>query len=143
MLVAATTAGTASAQLTNFSLGPRVGYDFDWEALTIGVDARAGMGTLPVDFNVTLDYFFLEKYEVLNDDFSRSLFKLTANAIYEFGIDNQAFTPYAGGGLAISRYSLDYDTGFGNVDASDTNVGLNVIGGAYFGSGSMRPFAQL
>ena len=35
------------------------------------------------------------------------------------------------------------DTGLGNVDASDTNLGLNVIGGAYFGSGSMRPFAQL
>src|SRR5690606_5443477 len=90
------------------------------------------------------DYFFLEDVDIISEEYSQSLFKFTANAIYEFGIDNQAFTPYAGGGLAITRYSAEYDAGaFGSVDASDTNVGLNVMGGAYFGSGSMRPFAQL
>ncbi len=143
-LVAATTVGTASAQLTNVAIGPRAGYDFDWESLFIGVDARAGFGTLPVSFSVTGDYFFLDDYASFGVDASQSLFKITANAIYEFGIDNQVFTPYAGAGLAISRWSVDVDTGgFGNFDASDTSVGLNLLGGAYFGSGSLRPFAQL
>jgi opacity protein-like surface antigen len=133
----------ASAQLSNIGIGPRAGYDFDWESLFIGVDARAGVPTLPVGFNVSADYFFLEDVEGFGGDFSQSLIKITLNAIYEIGIDNQVFTPYVGAGLAIARYSADVDTGFGNVDASDTDLGLNVLGGAYFGSGSLRPFAQL
>ena len=133
----------ASAQLSNIGIGPRAGYDFDWESLFIGVDARASVPSLPVGFNVTADYFFLEDVEGFGSDYSQSLFKITANAIYEIGIDNQVFTPYVGAGLAISRYSADVDTGFGNFDASDTNVGLNILGGAYFGAGSLRPFAQL
>lgn len=144
IILAAFVSLPASAQLSNIGIGPRVGYDFDWESLSIGVDARAGFGTLPVSFNVAADYFFLEDYEGFGADASQSLIKITANAIYEFGIANAVFTPYAGGGLAFSRYSVDVDTGgFGSVDGSDTDIGLNIVGGAYFGAGSMRPFAQL
>jgi hypothetical protein len=34
------------------------------------------------------------------------------------------------------------DTGFGSFSASTTDVGLNLIGGAKFETGSLQPFAQ-
>ncbi|HEX7070942.1 MAG TPA: hypothetical protein VF190_09060 [Rhodothermales bacterium] len=135
----------ASAQLTNVGIGPRAGYDFDWESLFLGVDARASVPSLPVSFNVSGDYFFLEDFEGFGSDASQSLIKVSLNAIYEIGIDNQVFTPYVGAGLAISRYSLDVESDFGGIDVggSETDLGLNILGGAMFGSGSLRPFAQL
>lgn len=65
-----------------------------------------------------------------------------------FGIDNEAFTPYAGGGLGITRVSADevqVDTRFGTVtsgDDSNTEVNLNIIVGAEFPLDSFTPFVQ-
>ena len=61
-----------------------------------------------------------------NRDFSQ----LSFNALYEFGMANVAFSPYVGGGIGISNTS------------NNTDVGLNLIGGATFGFGNLKPFAQ-
>src|SRR5690606_571425 len=93
---------TASAQI---ELGGRIGYDVDVEELHIGAEARFRVESidLPIVFKPSLDYFFID---------NGSLFSIDANAIYEFGIDNQAFTPYAGAGLGIGRISYEIDLGF-------------------------------
>ena len=123
----------AQAQI---EVGPHLGFDLagDVEEFFIGVDGRVGVATLPVVLNGTFDFYFVEE----NLDF----WQLSFNALYEFGVANAAFDPYVGGGIGISRASLDLGGDlFGN-DASDTDVGLNFIGGATFGFGNLKPFAQ-
>ncbi|HWO89642.1 MAG TPA: hypothetical protein VNL98_10890 [Gemmatimonadales bacterium] len=63
-------------------------------------------------------------------------------AVYGFsGMSGGAITPYAGGGLNIARVSVDLGT-LGS--SSNTEVGLNLIGGARFRAmGSMTPYAEV
>jgi opacity protein-like surface antigen len=125
--------------------GPRVGYEIDqFDALTLGGDVRVSTAALPVKINGTVDYFFLD-----DDSFeaSQRLLKFAVNGLFEFGIDNQYFTPYAGPGLSVTRYSLNSDADIDgpNVDfddGSETDVGINAVGGAEFGLGGLRPFVQ-
>ncbi len=105
-------------------IGPRIGFDLsgDVEEFFIGVDGRLNLAGSPVVLNGAFDLYLAEE----NRDFSQ----LSFNALYEFGMANVAFSPYAGGGLGLSRTS------------HDTDVGLNLIGGATFGFGNLKPFAQ-
>ena len=106
-------------------IGPRIGFDLsgDVEEFFIGVDGRLNLVALPVVLNAAFDLYLAEE----NRDFSQ----LSFNALYEFGIVNVAFSPYVGLGIGLSRTSLDFDLGdFGN-DASDTDVGLNLIAVSY------------
>lgn len=122
-----------------FKLGPRVildvgdvsdaGGDFG-----IGADVRIQIPSLPVQGNGSFNYYF-------TDD-PYTIFAIDLNAVYPFGVDNQSFTPYAGGGLGITRVSADINTGFGSVDASDTDIGLNLVGGAEFNAGNVTPFVE-
>lgn len=121
-------------------VGPRVGYEIDdFEALTIGADVRVSTVTLPFQVNGTFDYYFAD--ELAGTDLN--VFQITGNALYEFGINNQLFTPYAGPGLSITRVSFDSalpdDSDF---SASDTDLGLNLVGGAEFGVRNLKAFAQ-
>ena len=152
LLAAAAPQQQARAQ-AQIELGPRVGYEIDqFDALTLGGDVRVSTAALPVQINGTVDYFFLDD---VSQDFgngdsfeaSQRLLKFAVNGLFEFGIDNQYFTPYAGPGLSVTRYSLssDADIDGQNVDFDDdseTDVGLNAVGGAEFGLGGLRPFVQ-
>ncbi|MEF8795501.1 MAG: outer membrane beta-barrel protein [Salinivenus sp.] len=139
-------APTSAEAQTSFKIGPRLGIpvgDFDDAAsVYLGADARLTTEALPVVPNASFDYYF-------TDVDGYSLFAIDLNALYEFGVDNQAFTPYAGGGLAITRASIDSPSvsfggqTFGGGSTSNTEVGLNIVGGARFPLGSVEPFAQL
>lgn len=125
----------AQAQ-SQVELGPRIGYDFDdIEELFIGADFRISRVDLPVVINPGFDYYFVGE----EDGVEGNAWTLDVNALYEFGVDNQAFTPYAGGGLIIVRASVENGR-----EVDDTGLGLNVVGGAVFETESnIRPFAQL
>lgn len=128
----------AAAQ-TSVEVGPRIGLDFgDIEEFFIGAEGRIISDALPVIVSPAFDYYFdgVENF---------SIFTFDLNALYEFGVDNQAFTPYAGGGLGFIRSSVDaVDVpGFGSFGGgSSTEVGLNLVGGARFETGSLKPFVQ-
>lgn len=125
-LAAALCAPSGHAQ-TQIELGPRVGFEVsDIEELFVGADARISTASLPVQINPTFDYYFV--------DGDVTFIQLTGNALYAFDIDNQAFTPYAGGGVSYIRASV---SGFSNSD-----VGLNLLGGAKFGVSNLQLFAQ-
>lgn len=135
---------TVEAQ-TSVKIGPRLGIpvgDFaDPASIYIGADARITTESLPVVPDASFDYYF-------TDVDGYSLFAIDLNALYEFGVNNQAFVPYAGGGLGITRASVDSPTisiGGQTVggSTSSTDVGLNIVGGARFPLGSVEPFAQL
>ena len=78
-------------------------------------------------------------------DISASFFAFNFDLLYPF--PKRGVEPYVGAGLVISRASvsasgLDPLPG-GAVQLSNTDVGLNLKGGAFFGSaGSVRPFTE-
>ena len=125
----------AQAQ-TQIEIGPRAGFDLagNVEEFFIGFDSRFALSNFPVLLNGTFDYYFVDGFD---------LWQLSFNALYEFGVDNQSFSPYAGAGIGISRVSSDLDQGvLGGIDDSTNDLGLNLIGGATFGVGNLKPFAQ-
>jgi len=133
---------TASAQV-DVSVGPRLGIDVgDVEEVFLGADVRIQSPAVPVIINPTFDYYF-------TDD-PLTFWGLSANALFPFGVNNQAFTPYAGAGLGIFRSSLDdqqIDGGeFGTITVegeSTTDVGINLIFGAQFLTGGpIAPFVE-
>ena len=74
-----------------------------------------------------------------------SYFEVNANLAYAFPLTgSSALRPYAGGGLNFARISIDYpDLPFAPGSYSSNDVGLNVLGGAKFGSGALTPFAEV
>ena len=143
-------AGLQAAQAqTKIELGPRIGLDIDdVEEFFVGVDARFSPASLPVQINLTFDYYFVDDVPFFREFVNISLIQIGINALYQFEIEDQGFTPYAGAGLAITRSSVETsfeEFAFGDTQFSDTDTeaGLNLIGGTTFGSGSLKPFAQL
>lgn len=122
-----------NAQGASIEIGPRAGIDVggDLKDPFIGVEARIGTESLPVVINPVFDYYFVGS--------GVTFMQISANALYDFDISNSQIEPYAGAGLGISRTSVDLGT-FGS--SSSTNVGLNLIGGAAFTAGNLKPFAQ-
>lgn len=118
-----------------WNLGVHGGYDVDVEEFLLGmsVDFRipgAAIQATPLTFSPGFEY-----YPGVD---GATFFVVNLDAEYPFHA--RSVEPYVGGGLWIRRISVD--TGFlGN--ASDTDVGLNLAGGARFGSSQkVRPFAE-
>lgn len=114
---------SASAQS---SIGANVGYNFQYDEFFAGGQARFSPATLPVVINPSLETYFQDNVTWLRFDL---------NALYMFGVDNTTFTPYAGGGLGLDYFNPE-------MGDSDTNPMLNLVFGANFGMGQLRPFAE-
>ncbi len=121
------TAAPSSAQV---HLGPQISLADDAD---VGIGARLVAGVPQyrgVEFAGSFDVFF--------PDGDADYWELNGNLIYNFEIpDAGAFRPYAGGGLNIAR--IDPPVG-----DSDTDLGLNVLGGAKFpNEGPVTPYLEL
>ncbi|MEJ2547560.1 MAG: hypothetical protein P8125_07045 [Gemmatimonadota bacterium] len=102
---------------TDFGLGARVEFDFNNSPLTV-------VGSF--------DYYF--------PDGPVDYWEINGNLIYNFDIPSApSVTPYAGGGLNIAHQSSDRESG----SFSDTDPGLNLLGGARFDAGSLMPFVEM
>lgn len=120
-------AAPSSAQV---HLGPQISLADDAD---VGIGARVVAGVPQyrgVEFAGSFDVFF--------PDGDVDYWELNANLIYNFEIpDAGAFRPYAGGGLNIARVDPP-------VGDSDTDLGLNVLGGAKFpNEGPVTPYLEL
>lgn len=126
----------------NIQVGPRLGVPIgdlsNGTSLFLGAEGRVTSPALPVIPNVSFDYY-------LTDVDNFSLIAVDLNVLYEFGVNNQAFVPYAGGGLGILRSSSEATNPLtGETQSvSNSDVGLNLVGGARFSAGSVDPFVQL
>jgi len=122
----------------------RFGANLSWGGDTdLGLGARLnfGVGSLadskPIEGLLTFEYFFPDS----PSGFDVSYWEVSANAIYRFVERGKGITPYAGGGLLISRFTSDGDQGQGSV--SDSDLGLSLLGGLRFKTaGTLIPFAE-
>ena len=118
---------SASAQ-TNFGLG--AGYSFDSpEAPFISAQVRTGRGVaIPLRFNPHADFYFQENL---------TAFQVGLNGLYDFGVANASFTPYAGIGLGIGYNKVE------NANEGDAELGAQFLFGAEFNAPATRPYLQL
>lgn len=137
------TAPVAQAQ-TQVKLGPRLGVPFGDVAdgggnLFFGGDVRFYTEALPVVPNVSTDFYLVDSVEGVD----RSIFAVDVNALFEFGVDNAAFTPYSGAGVGITRFSAESTSEQISTASSNSEIGVNLVGGARFLLDPLEPFVQL
>ena len=118
-----------------------LGGQLSWaEDFDFGIGARGTFGlptTIPLEIIGSVDYFFPESVPGA----SVTYWEANANIVYMFQIPASPIAPYAGGGLNLAYGSADL--GIPGVDASSTQVGLNILGGAKFNLGPVTPFGEM
>ncbi|MEN8144359.1 MAG: hypothetical protein ABFS14_05350, partial [Gemmatimonadota bacterium] len=117
LLFLAGTAKEAQAQ-ARFGVQANIAEDFDF-----GVGARVALsppGPSPIKLIGSFDLYF--------PDDPVDYWELNGNIVYVVPVQNSAVAPYVGGGLNIAHASVD-----GVPFASDTEAGLNLLGGIEFG----------
>ena len=138
---------TAQAQMeseSGFKIGPRATValgdisDFGGD-FAIGGDVRYDLSAnvdAPIQLSGAFDFYFVDDQPAVtgqSGEADASAYTIDLNGLYSFPTEG-TISPYAGGGLGIVGTSVG--------DFSDTDVGLNLTGGAEFEAGSLRPFAQ-
>lgn len=114
---------TASAQTNRLHLGPRIGYNFDAEALTVGAQLSVPVAR-HLEFYPSFDYH--------NVDVG-SLYSINLDLKYRVAAANADWL-YLGTGLGIvSRSVGDHDT---------SDAGLNLFIGAESLRGRVHPFGE-
>lgn len=136
----------AQAQI---AFGPQVSWGSDSD---LGVGARV---EVPIGYMVTADdrsvlaglkliasgdYFFLDCDNPFGGaEIDCSYIEINANGAVPLPLEG--FSPYVGGGLNVALVSVDVE-GCADCGGSDTEVGLNVLGGLNFPLGGMNAFAE-
>jgi opacity protein-like surface antigen len=122
--------------------GAQINWGEDWD---LGIGARIEFplglqadGILSRAFAIgSFDYYFPDCGGI--DEVDCSFFEINLNGAVP--LTAEGFNPYVGGGLNIARFSVDIagDTAGGG---SDTEVGLNLLGGLRFLIGTIAAFAE-
>lgn len=144
-------AGLAAAGLMALAAAPaaaqaRFGANLSWgDDADLGLGARLsfGVGELagerPIEGLVTFDYFFPDAPSGVDITY----WTASGNAIYRFTPRRSGFAPYAGGGLLLVHSSTDVSSPGPGAGGSDTDLGLNLVGGLRFRTaGSIIPFLE-
>lgn len=120
------TAGVVVAQDSDVGFrgwGPRVGPSINPDQVHFGAHFDFGNFARHVRFQPNLEVGFGDHLD---------LFTLNAEAAYRFMPDEGIWTPYLGGGVGANIKRVDVD----GSDASDTDLGVNVLGGIEKGLGN-------
>jgi hypothetical protein len=123
-ILAAVAVPTAQAQVGTSHVGPRVGYNFDAEAVTIG-----GQFSIPIarrlEFYPSADVHLVDVGSML-----------TVNIDLKYRVPAEGIQwLYLGTGLGIARRSFN--------DNSDSDLGLNLFAGVESLSGRIHPFGEI
>lgn len=121
--------GVVQAQMT---AGPLLAYHTDAEAIGVGAYLGIPLPQLTEGMSIAPSFvwYFPDNYDY---------FEVNGDLVYFFPVSTDSpVSPFALGGINISRTSVDLGGTFGS--ASSTDVGLNLGGGVQF-PGSLSPFA--
>jgi hypothetical protein len=116
-------AHAASPTVTAF--GPRFGVSIDPDQLVVGGQASIHAFAPDWSFDPNLELGF-------GDDVT--VFALNFDVFYHLHLQGSAWRPYVGGGLSVDFVS--WDAPLGVHDDSDTEAGLNLVGGFTIPAGS-------
>lgn len=130
----------ATPSVANAQIGfvAQASYGLDYEALGLGGGINFGIGSLTAKHGIraeaTFDYFLV--------DDPLTVWELNGNLMYDLkAVPNL----YLGAGVNYVKSSVD-DDGLGGacsiVDCSNSDVGLNILGGYKLGAGKAAPFVQ-
>lgn len=140
--------GSASQAHAQWGVAPYVGYNMDAEEVHLGAAVQlplpAKIGNSRLIASPGFDFYPFMGESVQGVDFGASLYMLSFDVLYPFPTPS-SFAPYVGAGLALVHASVSFsDPSIPGLDfsASDTDVGLNLKGGSFFGKGPVRPFAE-
>jgi hypothetical protein len=129
-------AGEATAQGSRtVQFGPQLSWGDDAD---LGVGGRAQVSVPATQFVIigSFDLFFPDSDGGPDIDY----WEINGNAVYEFDLAGETtIRPYAGAGLNIAHATRDL-AGLGD---SNTDLGLNLLGGARFDAGPIQPFIEL
>lgn len=133
VLLAVPSAGEAQIQF-----GPQVAWGDDAD---LGVGARIALG-LPqvregVQLHVSGDYFFID----CPSGIDCSWIEVNANLQLPVPLTPDLNT-YAGAGLNVARVKVGIDGLGSDYSASNTEVGVNILGGLRFNAAAFTPFVE-
>src|SRR5262245_20513573 len=111
-------AAPAQAQTMIGGIGPRVGFSVDPDQIVFGGQAIIGEIAPQMTFDPSLEFGFGDHVTVIAANFDLH---------YHFDISGSAWRPYAGAGVGLNFVSIDLGP---FRDASDTEVGGNLVAGA-------------
>lgn len=136
--LAAVPAAAQAQQVKPFNIGVQGSYGSDSD-FGVGVRYENSLNRLfpsmPLRFIGSFDWFFPDEGGFGGVDVT--YFEINANVAYAIPMANSPLRPYAGGGLNYARASVEV----GGTDVSDSQVGLNLLGGIRFG-GKLSPFVE-
>ena len=124
-----------SALQAQIGVGGQLSFADDVDA---GIGARgtyALQTTVPLEAIASFDYFFPGE--------GLTYWEFNSNLVYLVKLQNSPVVPYAGAGLNIAHASVSVDILGTETSASDTQVGVNLLGGAKFDLGPVTPFGEL
>ena len=116
--------------------------------LNYGDDSDFGLGArLVLDDPALGEFRFIGSFDLYFPDSPSDVdvdyWELNGNIVYDFDIVNKpTLTPYVGGGLNVAHVSRESTSPLGG-SASDTELGVNLLGGLEFGMGRLRPFVEI
>lgn len=120
----AATASTANAQTSRTHLGPRIGYNFDAEAVTLG-------GQLSFPLARRLEFYPSADVTLVDNG---SMFGVNVDVKYRMPSGGSMEWLYLGTGLGIVSRSVN--------DNDNTDTGLNLFVGAESLRGRVHPFIE-
>jgi hypothetical protein len=92
--------------------------------------------------SVGATYFFFDCTPGFNlDSVNCTYYEINGNLAVPFTIEGSSIQPYVGAGIGLAHGSYSYPL-FGEFDYSNTDVGLNILGGIFFPLGGLKGFAQ-
>jgi hypothetical protein len=114
-------------------------YGLDYEALGVGGGVNLGLGSLTekqgIRLEATFDYFLV--------DDPATAWEINANLLKDIpSVKNL----YVGAGVNYASFGTDLDELCGafcaGIDGTNTEIGLNILGGYKLGTGKAAPFVQ-
>lgn len=136
-ILGALLATTGPLHAQTFGLQASWGDDVDF-----GLGGRAAFDLVPassLELIGSFDYFFPDEPAGMDIDY----WELNGNLAYAFNVAGApGFAPYVGAGLNVAHGSASFEAD-PDLSSSDTEAGLNLLGGARFGRSSVKPYAEL
>lgn len=142
MVLVAAMAAPVAAQV---SFGPQLNWSDDFD-LGIGgrVQAPLTQFMTPAEGSPMNTMFVIGSFDWFFpgdevDGVDVTYIEINANAAYPLVVEN--FRPYVGGGLNVARVGVDFENEAFE-DSSETEIGLNLLGGLSFVLGGFDTFAE-